>query len=145
MDDALRAWGSPSTVFGPEIRAAYVEALRDPVRAHAICEEYRAAATLDRLHGDTDSRNGHRIACPILALWSGLGPLASWYREEGGPLALWQAWADDIRGRALHAGDFFPEELPNETADALGDLSGVAPLTEGSDAHRTGDPPKSTS
>src|SRR5438067_1777363 len=64
--------------------------------------------------------SGRRIACPLLALWSGLGPLGSWYREEGGPLALWQAWGDDVRRRALNAGHFFPEELPNETADALG-------------------------
>ncbi len=48
VDDALGNWGSPADVFGPEVRAAYVETLRDPARAHAICEEYRAAATLDR-------------------------------------------------------------------------------------------------
>ena len=120
MDDALSAWGSPSTVFGTEVRAAYVAALQDPIHVHAICEEYRAAATLDRLHDDTDSKTGRRIACPLLALWSGLGPLDSWYRDEGGPLTLWQAWGDDVRGRALNAGHFFPEEVPNETADELG-------------------------
>src|SRR5690349_12990866 len=31
--------------FGPEVRAEYVETYRDPGRVHAICEEYRAAAT----------------------------------------------------------------------------------------------------
>jgi hypothetical protein len=30
-----------------EVRAAYVQALRDPARDHAICAGYRAAATLD--------------------------------------------------------------------------------------------------
>ena len=49
IDDALGGWGSPSQVFGEEVRAAYIEALRDGAHAHAICEEYRAAATLDRL------------------------------------------------------------------------------------------------
>jgi haloacetate dehalogenase len=119
VDDALAGWGSPSTVFGPEVRAAYVEALREPVRVHAICEEYRAAATLDRLHDDADRKSGRRIACPLLILWSGLGALSSWYAEAGGPLALWRAWGDDVQGRALNAGHFFPEEIPNETADAL--------------------------
>jgi haloacetate dehalogenase len=119
VDDALGARGSPSTVYGPEVRAAYVEALRDPVRVHAICEEYRAAAPLDRLHDDADRRNGRRIACPLLALWSGRGRLSSWSTEAGGPLALWRAWADDVQGGALDAGHFFPEEIPNETADAL--------------------------
>ena len=48
VDSALGGWGSPAAVFAPEVRAAYVEALRDPAHAHAICEEYRAAATIDR-------------------------------------------------------------------------------------------------
>jgi haloacetate dehalogenase len=119
VDDALAGWGSPSTVFGPEVRAAYVDALRDPVHVHAICEEYRAAATLDRLHDDADHASGRRIECPLLALWSGLGPLSTWYAEAGGPLALWRAWGDDVQGRALEAGHFFPEEIPVETAGAL--------------------------
>jgi haloacetate dehalogenase len=73
VEDALAGWGSPSTVCGPEVRAAYVAALREPVRVHAICEEYRAAATLDRVHDDADRKSGRRMACPLLALWSGLG------------------------------------------------------------------------
>src|SRR5262245_27999797 len=50
VDDALGGWGSPANAFGSEVRAAYIEALRDPARVHAICEEYRAAATLDHEH-----------------------------------------------------------------------------------------------
>lgn len=119
VDAALGGWGSPSTAFAPEVRAAYVEALREPAHVHAICEEYRAAATLDRGHDDADRKSGRRIACPLLALWSGRGALGSWYAEAGGPLALWRAWADDVQGRALEAGHFFPEEIPEETAHAL--------------------------
>jgi haloacetate dehalogenase len=119
VDDALDSWGSPPAAFGPEVRAAYVEALRDPAHVHAICEEYRAAATRDREHDEADRRAGRRIACPVLALWSGRGALNSWYAEAGGPLALWRAWADDVQGYSLDAGHFFPEEIPDETADAL--------------------------
>lgn len=119
VDDALAGWGSASTAFDSEVRAAYVAALRDPVHVHAICEEYRAAATLDRSHDDTDHASGRRIVCPVLALWSGPGPLSSWYADAGGPLALWRAWGENVQGRALEAGHFFPEEAPDETADAL--------------------------
>jgi haloacetate dehalogenase len=119
IDDALGGWGSPSTAFGPEVRAAYVDALRDPGRVHAICEEYRAAATLDRLHDHADRKSGRRIACPLLVLWSGLGPLSDWYADAGGPLALWRAWGDDVQGEAIDAGHFFPEERPEETAGLL--------------------------
>jgi haloacetate dehalogenase len=120
VDDALGGWGSPAGVFDAEVRAAYVDALRTPAHVHAICEEYRAAATLDREHDDVDRKSGRRIRCPLLVLWSRRGALGSWYAEAGGPLELWRAWADDVRGRALDAGHFFPEEIPDETADALG-------------------------
>jgi haloacetate dehalogenase len=119
VDDALGQWGSSSSAFEPEVRAAYIAALRDPVHVHAICEEYRAAATLDRTHDDEDRASGRRIVCPVLALWSSRGALNSWYDNGGGPLELWREWAHHVAGRALGAGHFFPEEIPGETADAL--------------------------
>jgi len=119
VDAALSGWGSPAAVFPAEVRAAYVDALRDPAHVHAICEEYRAAATLDRAHDKADSLEGRRIACPLLALWSAHGPLHTWYAEAGGPIALWQAWSDDVQGHPLNAGHFFPEEAPEHTTEAL--------------------------
>jgi haloacetate dehalogenase len=119
IDDALGGWGSPSTVFPSEVRAAYVEALRDPSHAHAICEEYRAAATIDREHDKADRANNRRMACSLLALWSAQGAVDTWYADDSGPIALWRLWSDDIQGRALNAGHFFPEEAPEQTAEAL--------------------------
>jgi haloacetate dehalogenase len=126
VDDALGGWGSPASVFPAEVRAAYVEALRDPGRVHAICEEYRAAATIDREHDKADLASGRRIVCPLLALWSAGGPLDTWYAEEGGPIGLWREWGDDVRGHALNAGHFFPEEAPEQTAEALNSFFGTA-------------------
>lgn len=119
VDDALGRWGSPGATFAPEVRAAYVAALRGPAHVHAICEEYRAAATRDREDDEADRRTGRRVVCPVLVLWSARGVLNSWYADLGGPLALWRAWAGKVEGRALDAGHFFPEEVPDETADAL--------------------------
>jgi haloacetate dehalogenase len=119
IDDALGGWGSPAAIYPPEVRAAYIEALRAPEHVHAICEEYRAAATLDHEDDDEDRAAGRRIRCPVLALWSGRGPLNSWYGDAGGPLALWRAWADDVRGGPFDGGHFFPEELPDRTAQEL--------------------------
>jgi haloacetate dehalogenase len=119
IDNALGGWGSPASAFASDVRAAYVEALRDPAHVHAICEEYRAAATLDREHDAEDRRAGRRIACPLLVLWSARGALNSWYADAGGPLALWRGWANDVQGGALDAGHFFPEEIPQPTAEEL--------------------------
>ena len=118
IDDALGGWGSPAAAFPPEVRAAYVQALGEPAHVHAICEEYRAAATLDAAHDAADQAHGRRIACPVLALW-GKGLLDQWYAEAGGPLGLWRQWARDVGGEALAAGHFFPEEQPAETAARL--------------------------
>src|SRR5438552_10624544 len=105
IDNALGgAWGSPALGFDPDVRAAYVTALRRPESVHAICEEYRAAATLDGEHDADDRRAGRRITCPLLALWSESGPVGTWYEGAGGPLAIWRHWATDVRGRAVAAG-----------------------------------------
>jgi pimeloyl-ACP methyl ester carboxylesterase len=47
VDDALKGWGSVPVSFPPDVRAAYIEAHRNPDTVHAICEEYRAASTID--------------------------------------------------------------------------------------------------
>ncbi len=124
VDNALAAWGSPVGVFDDKVRGAYVQALSNPTSIHAICEEYRAAATLDREHDAEDRLAGRRIHCPVLALWSDRGPLGQWYGEVGGPVGIWQAWADDVRGFSFPAGHFFPEEIPHDTAAALSSFFG---------------------
>jgi haloacetate dehalogenase len=128
VDNALTQWGSPPNVFPPEVRAAYIATLQNPEHAHAICEEYRAAATLDREHDRADREQGRRIVCPVLALWSAQGALATWYADEGGPSAIWRQWANDVHGKAVDGGHFFPEEMPEQTAALLSSffLSGAA-------------------
>lgn len=122
VDNALSEWGSPADAFPDHVRAAYVTALSDPAHAHAICEEYRAAAGTDRDLDAADRANGHRIACPVLALWSAEGGLASWYEDADGPLGIWRNWAEDVRGHAVEGGHFFPEEHPAATARAITDF-----------------------
>jgi len=119
VDNALSGWGSAADAFPPGVRQAYVDALRDPAHVHAICEEYRAAASLDRVHDHADREAGRRISCPVLALWSEHGALAEWYRDEDGPLGIWRNWAEDASGGAMSGGHFFPEEAPIETAATL--------------------------
>jgi haloacetate dehalogenase len=119
VDDALGNWGSDRASFPPEIRAAYIEALRDPQTVHAICEEYRAAATIDFAKDTEDRDANRRISCPVLALWSEGSGLDSWYEEAGGPLSIWRNWAADVTGRAISGGHFFPEENPAETTSEL--------------------------
>jgi haloacetate dehalogenase len=119
VDNAMQHWGTSGDAFPPAIRQAYVNALSDPAHVHAICEEYRAAATIDDAHDRDDLAAGRRIQCPTLALWSRQGPLETWYQSAGGPLAIWQRWAVNVTGRAVEGGHFFPEEHPDQLSREL--------------------------
>jgi haloacetate dehalogenase len=114
IDYVLDTWGRSPEAFPPEVRAAYARALT-PAAIHAICEEFRAAATLDFEHDEADRVARRRITCPVLALWSRSGPVDTWYDA----LAIWRAWADDVRGRPIDGGHFLPEEAPDETVAEL--------------------------
>jgi len=102
--------------FGPEILEEYVSTFRDPARVHGICEEYRAAATIDVEHDRADKDVSKRIECPVLHLWAEGGPLDTLYAEDGGPLGIWRPWAPHVQGQAMKGGHFFPEENPDDTA-----------------------------
>jgi haloacetate dehalogenase len=101
--------------FAEQALADYLRCFRDPATIHAICEDYRAAATIDMEHDDADRRAGRRIDPPLLALWGGRGRLEAWYDV----LAIWREWARDVRGRALDCGHYLAEERPDEVAAEL--------------------------
>jgi haloacetate dehalogenase len=105
--------------FGPEILNEYLETFQDPTRLHGICEEYRAAATLDVDHDHADRQANRQIHCPVLHLWAERGPLDRFYTADGGPLGIWRKWAPAVEGHAMKGGHFFPEENPDDTAIAL--------------------------
>jgi haloacetate dehalogenase len=84
-----------------------------PGTIHAICEDYRAAATIDLQHDAADSER--RIKAPLLALWGAKGLVGKLYDV----LATWRAKADDVRGEALDCGHTLQEELAEKTALAL--------------------------
>jgi haloacetate dehalogenase len=101
--------------FGSEILDEYLTTYRDPTRVHGICEEYRAAATIDADHDRADKDAGKRIECPMLHLWAEGGPLDTFYASDGGPLGIWRQWAPRAQGQSMKGGHFFPEENPDET------------------------------
>lgn len=99
--------------------AAFAEYLRcyaNPETRHAICEDYRAGASIDLAHDAADA--GARIAAPLLALWGARGGLPALFDVLG----EWQARAVDARGQAMPCGHTPHEECPEETLTRLGDF-----------------------
>lgn len=97
-------------VFDPEAIAAYQRALSQPGAAHALCEDYRAAATIDLEHDRADREAGRRLVQPLRVLWGRHGVIERCFD----PLAEWLAVAEDVSGRALDCGHYLPEEAPDD-------------------------------
>ncbi len=113
--DAYYGFHGTRDRMAPEALAEYRRCGADPAVIHAMCEDYRAGATLDLEHDLADRSRRRRIACPLLALWGGRWFLEDWYDV----LAIWRDWAGDVQGRALDCGHYLPEEAPEETTAEL--------------------------
>lgn len=104
----------PPTHWSPEALAAYRRSFSNPDTIHAMCEDYRAGATIDFALDEADYGQ-NRIACPLLVLWSHEEEM---YRHCD-PLAIWREWATDVTGMPLDCGHHLAEEAPEAVQAAL--------------------------
>ena len=107
--------GADPARYPPAVLGAYRALLGDPEIVTAICEDYRAGASIDRALDEAD-RGARRIACPTLALWGARGALALFYTDV---LEIWRPWAPDVRGEAIDASHFLVEDAPEAVAERL--------------------------
>jgi haloacetate dehalogenase len=109
--------GSGSAGMAPFTPAAWAEYERcfTAEMIHASCEDYRAAASIDLEHDRADREAGRRVRAPLLALWGKHGVVERCFQ----PLEEWRRVADDVRGCALPAGHYLPEEVPDLVCDQL--------------------------
>ena len=108
----LRA-GAGTSAMAPEAIAEYVRCFKDPATIHATCEDYRAGTTIDITHA-TETRD-RKVTCPLLVLWGERGTVGRLYDV----MKIWREHATDVRGTALPAGHFLPEEVPDATLAEL--------------------------
>ena len=110
LEWTLRSWTKNDCLDAFDSRSleSYREQIRDPARVHAMCEDYRAGASIDRRLDLADKAGGTRIDAPLLFVWSKLGfPAAT-----GDPLSLWKGWSHELSGAEIESGHFMPEENP---------------------------------
>jgi haloacetate dehalogenase len=99
----------PSTFFHPEAMADYLAAVRNPQMIRGMCEDYRAAASIDLEHDRASRAAGHKVQCPLLVLWGAKGKINSWYDA----LAIWRQYcAAEVAGGAIDSGHYLAEEAP---------------------------------
>jgi haloacetate dehalogenase len=97
----------------PDAFAEYLRCFGDPAAIHATCEDYRAGATIDLEHSSADAAK--KVTCPLLVLWGERGTVGRLYDV----MTIWREHATDVRGTALPARHFLPEEVPEETLAEL--------------------------
>ena len=114
LDYTLKSWAKSRdlSAFSPEALAHYRALLQDPARVHAVCEDYRAGATIDRVLDEADLAAGRKIECPTFVLW------ARSYLP-GDPLAVWKTWCTNVTGASIDSGHFLAEENPKDMLAAL--------------------------
>jgi haloacetate dehalogenase len=113
----LGGWGSGGVShIEPAALAEYERCFVLPGAIHAMCEDYRASASIDLEHDRASRSQGDKISCNTLVLWGAKGVVARLFE----PMDLWQAQcAATVTGQALACGHFIPEEQPAATAQAL--------------------------
>jgi haloacetate dehalogenase len=107
LTDPLPDWISPA-VFHEYLRTfGRLETL------HAICEDYRAAASIDLEHDAADLEK--KIQCPLPVLSSEKGP----FHRMHDVLETWRSSATEVQGEAMSTGHFLPEQMAKELTRKL--------------------------
>ena len=97
--------------FHPQALADYLHHVRMPEMIRGMCEDYRAAATIDLVHDRASRAAGQKIQCPLRVLWGRKGKIQQWYDALG----IWQEYcAADVSGGPVNSGHYLAEEAPGE-------------------------------
>ncbi len=102
--------------FAAEALAEYERCIQIPGTAHAICEDYRASATIDLTHDRADIAAGQKLHQSLLVLWAEHGAVGKCFDV----LSLWRSRATHVSGHSLPCGHYIAEEAPDlVVAEAL--------------------------
>jgi haloacetate dehalogenase len=88
---------------------------------HAMCEDYRASASIDLKIDEADIKAGKKIQCPLHVLWAAQNRVNKIYDV----LPIWKEEGVNVTGKELPGGHTLQESAPKETlAELQGFLRG---------------------
>jgi len=118
----LRAAPGPENELLKQNEAAYARAT-DPVQkqvqyymtkmptVHAMCEDYRASASVDLEYDHKAIKAGKKITCPLFALWAATGSMGKIYDV----FSIWKEEGTKVTGKGIPGTHFLTESSPKET------------------------------
>ncbi|ANI99520.1 alpha/beta hydrolase [Polynucleobacter wuianus] len=95
-------------IFTPDRWLEYLAGASNPQSMHAMCEDYRAAATIDLVHDRADREAGKILQMPLHVLWGEHGLVNKCFK----PLDDWKKVANEVSGKSVPCGHYIPEEMP---------------------------------
>ena len=102
--------------FHPMALRDYLECIKNPETINAICEDYRAAATIDMIDDKKSRDDNIKINVPLLILWGNKGKLEQWYQT----LSIWKKYCSkEVKGNAINSGHYLAEENPGEVIESI--------------------------
>lgn len=97
-------------IFSADHWAEYLAGASNSESMHAMCEDYRAAASIDLVHDRADRAAGSQLTMPMRVLWGEYGLVNQCFK----PLDDWMQVASDVTGKAVPSGHYIPEEVPEQ-------------------------------
>jgi haloacetate dehalogenase len=91
-----------------DVQREYLRTSSLPENIHAMCEDYRAGASIDLKHDAADLDK--KIACPLLVLWGERGPMGRLYDVLG----IWRERGAKVTGKGLPGGHNLQEDVPDQ-------------------------------
>jgi haloacetate dehalogenase len=87
-----------------------------PENIHGVCEDYRAAITVDMEMDTADFNAGRKIGCPVAVYWGEQSHTEKFFD----PRKAWPQYASNIvRMRALPCGHYPAEQVPDQVYSEL--------------------------
>jgi len=105
----------PARPITDEAQLEYRRLNSDPAMLHAMCEDYRASASIDLKIDAADIKEGKKIQCPLLVLWAATGAMGKLYDVLG----IWKDEGVNVTGKGLPGNHSLQESAPKETLAEL--------------------------
>jgi haloacetate dehalogenase len=98
-----------------DVAKEYARVMSNPETIHAMCEDYRAGASIDLKHDAADLNR--KIACPLRVLWAEKGFVGRY-----DVMAIWRERGTKVSGRSLPGGHNLQEDVPEQVEQEIRDL-----------------------
>ncbi|HEY1760051.1 MAG TPA: alpha/beta hydrolase [Bryobacteraceae bacterium] len=100
-----------------DVQKEYLRNNDNLLTIHAMCEDYRASASVDLKIDEADMKAGKKIQCPLRVLWAANGPMGRIYDVLG----IWKDEGVNVTGKGIPppASHSLQESAPKETLAEL--------------------------